>query len=55
MLLPDVCYKGHELDGGKAVLSFHQKWVASIASDGVVFLRLLEKPVSSSVYEVSWL
>ena len=35
-------------DGGRVHLglSFHQKWVASAGSDGRLFLRLAEHPVS---------
>ena len=39
-------YNGHDLGPGKVTLSFHQKWIASIAADGKLFLRLSNSPVS---------
>ena len=46
-LSPDACYPGHELNGGEAILSFHQKWMTSGAPDGKLLVRLVENPVST--------
>jgi len=43
-LSPDACYPGHELNGGEAILSFHQKWMTSGAPDGKLLVRLVENP-----------
>lgn len=42
-------YSGHELGPGKVVLSFHQRWMMSVASDGKLMLRLAGNPVSLSM------
>ena len=46
-------YSGHDLESGKVALSFHQKWAASVASDGKLMLRLVGSPVSPEyhIYE----
>ncbi len=49
-LSPDSCYQAHELPGGQLMLSFHHKWLASVAADGRLLLRLVEKPVSDSIF-----
>lgn len=46
-LSPNACYPGHELNGGEAILSFHQKWMTSGAPDGKLLVRLVENPVST--------
>lgn len=45
-------YSGHDLGSGKVALSFHQKWMASVASDGKLLLRLSGSPVSCQIKEV---
>ena len=52
-LSPESSYSAHELDGGQAALSFHQKWLASVAPDGQLMLRLVENPVSP-ILRPSW-
>ena len=41
-----VTYIGHDLDSARVCLSFHQRWIASTASDGKLLLRLTGNPVS---------
>lgn len=43
-------YKGHDMDRGKLVLSFHQRWCVSVASDGKLLLRLAGNPVGVVEY-----
>lgn len=47
-LSPDSCYPAHELPGGDLLLSFHNKWLGSVAPDGQLMIRLVENPVSES-------
>jgi hypothetical protein len=42
-----LTFKGHDLGSGKVVLSFHQRWIASVAADGKLLLRLTRSPVST--------
>ena len=45
-LSPDIIIPAHDMSGIQLELSFHQKWIASAASDGRMVLRLAETPVS---------
>ena len=45
-LSPDTILPAHDMGKVQLDLSFHQKWIASAASDGKLFLRLIENPVS---------
>ena len=45
-LSPDITLPAHDVGKIHLALSFHQKWIASAASDGKLFLRLVENPVS---------
>lgn len=43
-LSPDITLPAHDVGKIHLALSFHQKWIASAASDGKLFLRLVENP-----------
>ena len=45
-LSPDIALPAHDMGKVQLSLSFHQKWIASAASDGKLLLRLTENPVS---------
>ena len=42
----DSRHPSHDLHGGKVVISFHQKWSATVAQDGKLSLRVIDNPVS---------
>ena len=46
-LSADILIPAHDMDGVHLGLSYHQKWLASAASDGKLAVRLVENPVSA--------